>query len=402
MSTKNLNHKQMEYCFLLGRNPLVSIAEIVAKLGNSYQYERSGDRLLMVEGALLNTSGLIKELGGTIKIMAIEAALSENTADDLFHYLTSSEINKAERITFGLSHFGLSGFDLKKVGLTAKKLLVTNGFKVRLVADDRELSSASILNNKLIDNGIDLNIIEHRSRNLLARTEAIQDIKGLSRRDYGRPARDDHSGMLPPKLALILINLAGGQKNRNILDPFCGSGTVLTEALGLGITDIFGSDNSQKAIDDSESNILWTLKEIGLSDSEIDADLFVLSADQLEQKIKQNSIDLIATEPFLGPQRGLFKASEVAKKLENLYSDFLVSADKVCKKGARLAMVWPIFASNNKRVYLKPSLGNWQNISYIPEHLITNEDGSELSPQGRAIYHRPDQKVWREIVVLQK
>ena len=85
----------------------------------------------------------------------------------------------------------------------------------------------------------------------------MQDIESYTKRDRERPKRDAKVGMLPPKLAQIIINLAAGQlpeeKLQNIcdiplgepiprrllgqtvLDPFCGTGVILQEASADGL-----------------------------------------------------------------------------------------------------------------------------------------------------------------------
>ncbi len=95
----------------------------------------------------------------------------------------------------------------------------------------------------------------------LAKTEAVQPFEQFSARDFGRPGRDDLSGMLPPKLAMIMINLAQTSLNSILLDPFCGSGTILSEALLLGYKNLIGSDISEKAVEDTKINIDWIAKE---------------------------------------------------------------------------------------------------------------------------------------------
>src|SRR5438132_1608433 len=81
---------------------------------------------------------------------------------------------------------------------------------------------------------------------ILAQTVKVQDIAAYAQRDQARPKRYAKVGMLPPKLAQIIINLAVGRLPDNqlasicdipageqiprphleltLLDPFCGTG----------------------------------------------------------------------------------------------------------------------------------------------------------------------------------
>src|SRR3989344_7958542 len=88
------------------------------------------------------------------------------------------------------------------------------------------------------------------SQERLAKTCAVQEFEEYSQRDYGRPGRGLVFGSMPPKLAKIMINLAQLPASATILDPFCGSGTILQEALLLGYQNVIGSDVSTKAVAD--------------------------------------------------------------------------------------------------------------------------------------------------------
>lgn len=64
------------------------------------------------------------------------------------------------------------------------------------------------------------------------RTSFVQDIESYTARDQARPMRDARVGMLPPKLAQIIINLALSNNDiTEVLDPFCGTGVVLQEGI---------------------------------------------------------------------------------------------------------------------------------------------------------------------------
>ena len=94
---------------------------------------------------------------------------------------------------------------------------------------------------------------------LVAKVVHVQDVNWWSKKDYGRKKVDRKSGMLPPKVARIMVNLSQTPKDGVIYDPFCGSGTILVEALDSGFAAI-GSDISEKAVNDSVTNTNWFKK----------------------------------------------------------------------------------------------------------------------------------------------
>jgi len=115
-------------------------------------------------------------------------------------------------------------------------------------------------------------------------------------------------GMLPPKLARIMINLSRtpeGHLPEKIYDPFCGTGTVLLEALSLGI-QIAGSDLSEKMITATKKNTQWYYRS---QHPEADnrkpffvSDIFVKDATHSFSKETQRKISnsTIVAEGFLG------------------------------------------------------------------------------------------------------
>jgi len=232
---------------------------------------------------------------------------------------------------------------------------------------------------------------------LIGETLAVQPFKDLSRRDFGRPARDDLSGMLPPKLAQIMINLSQiNDVNAVIIDPFCGSGTVLTEAALLGYKNLFGSDISLKAIEDTRKNLSWTRELYGINDCKIK--LAVKNAVDLSKFIKAEYADAIITEPFLGPQRGMINFNSVMNNLEELYSRALREFRKVLKPGGRVVMIWPLFYGQRP---IAPSYEGFKILDMVPEEL-RNSRFIKKNNRPTIIYGRPGQKVYREVVVLKK
>src|SRR5262249_8047041 len=147
----------------------------------------------------------------------------------------------------------------------------SSGRTVRLVPNQTaELSTAQVIHNKLTSpNGWELVLVRSGQQTIIAQTVSVQNIDSYTVRDRGRPKRDTRVGMLPPKLAQMLINLAVGpaefehiapelsgdvclqpednaklraaRANFTVLDPFCGTGVVLQEALLMGYR-AYGSD----------------------------------------------------------------------------------------------------------------------------------------------------------------
>lgn len=186
--------------------------------------------------------------------------------------------------------------------------------------------------NKLITRGIEFVLAKEGNKILIGETLAVQPFKDLSRRDFGRPARDDFSGMLPPKLAQIMINLAQVQNPEAlIIDPFCGSGTILSEALLMGYKDLLGSDISPKAIADTYKNISWIKDLYKIKDAKVK--VVVKNVTDLSKFIKAESVEAVICEPFLGPQRGLINFKVVISNLEELYSQAIQEFRAILKPG---------------------------------------------------------------------
>jgi tRNA G10 N-methylase Trm11 len=392
----------MDYAFILGTHPAWSVAEIASVLGESGLFWEN-ERILIKKDAEIAAESLIKNLGGVLKIGQIEFFTPLSTpTPQLAKRCARLLVDKASRgegkLVFGLSDQGVGGrFAADKLGLNIKKELKLLNISSRLVTSrDKELSSVVVGQNKLLSKGAELIFFLHRQDLFVVRTLAIQPFKDLSRRDFGRPARDDHSGMLPPKLAQILINCAGARSRGDmILDPFCGSGTIITEAMLMGYQNLIGTDLSERAIKDSRVNAEWIRELYGL---DVRPKFHIKNAMRLSQFFKPNSVDIIVTEPYLGPQRGLDDIEAVKRELENLYAESMSNFYRILKPGGRVAMVWPVFFGHE---FLKPSLDKWQMVKAVPEK-FQKLPWLKLSYRDTLLYHREGQRVWRELIILEK
>ncbi|MBI4835677.1 MAG: hypothetical protein HY817_00285 [Candidatus Abawacabacteria bacterium] len=153
---------------------------------------------------------------------------------------------------------------------------------------------------------------------------AQQDIAAYGDRDYGKPKRSMIRGMLPPKLAQIMLNGAQVATNELIWDPFCGTGTILIEAALLGITNI-GSDKDLEAITATEENIKKLLS--------VEQQALILKVWQQDITLPWEQFDaavnIIVAEGYLGqPQHKKANSPQELRtfwqKVEPIYQKFFL------------------------------------------------------------------------------
>lgn len=393
----------MKYFFILGNNNALSLAELNSVLNLKNPQLLAADFLLAEIDEEINFTALINRLGGTIKLGIIRETLAINTNQlVLVDSAIKMAADKQKRVdegkfNFGLSTYGEGSFNKKDFGIKIKNYFTNQKISSRFVISrENNLSSVVITQNKLIRKGIEIVAIKSQGNIFLAETLAVQPFKDLSRRDFGRPARDDLSGMLPPKLAMNMLNLVKIDYSGTIIDPFCGSGTIINEAALMGYKNFIASDISKKAIDDAYKNFSW-LKDL-YNIENVQLKLAIRNVLALSKFVKAESVDAIITEPYLGPQRGKIDFKSIIEELELLYSQALIEFGKVLKKGGQVVMVWPNFYGQRA---IKPNYQGFTLKNLLPENL-KNSPLLKKSNQGNLIYSRDGQKVFREIIVLEK
>lgn len=384
----------MKYFFVLGNHPALSVAELEAVIPSEKGHYTTPSVFIGDYETELESTRLLEQLGGAIKMGKIVKEI-DYSPHALF--VASLEVlqsaDKAGKFNFGLSYYGTGKVDTRKVGLALKQELKSQGVSCRLVVSrEKTLSSVVVEQNKLVRSGRELVYIGQGKKIFIGVTEAVQPFKALSARDYGRPARDDRSGMLPPKLAQIMINLAQGKKEETILDPFCGSGTIVTEAMLLGYQHIFGSDISPKAIADSKANSEWIHKKYGGQLPKLQ----VYDAARLSTVFKADSVGAVVTETYLGPQRGTINIQKVTPELSRLYQKVLQELLLILKPGARAVVAAPAFIIRNQPQILPLTLRPFKVVGAAAR--VT----AGMTARHTFLYGRPEQRVWREIIVLEK
>lgn len=411
------------YAFLLGAHPIISLAELLSFLINQKiihsDYLWLGTIVIIkIKKPADEVARLQNELGGIIKIFLIKEEfkgkifrLAEKLSPEKL--LKEFFAQNKKKINFGISVYAdpeLSYTELnwlKNYAHNIKRQL-KNKYSIRYVEDQSwSLSSVQVERNRLIDTGAEITLIRNKDNYYIGKTLTVQDYRSYSQRDWDKPSPDAKSGMLPPKLAQMMINLARRPKTKNIYDPFCGSGVVLQEALLLDLK-ILGSDISPEAIKNTIDNLEWFIKlkklpscKLTLCLKEADATKFKWTkADKLET--------VIVTEPYLGPplKAPLFphQAKDIIAKLTDLYVRFFSNLKKNFKHIKTISIVFPVLKTREGLKYLNildeiAKLGYKQK-SVLPAEIAQKDPG--ISHRGGFLYSRPDQFILREIFIFEK
>lgn len=397
--------------FILGSHPELSIAELKAVLRSEYRPVFVSKSVVVIEPIDRNLGELQERLAGIVKVGRVVGELTiwnKTQATDLIASLASSATGK-NKISFGLSVYDLGDKksirflerDLDKLGLEVKKRLKETGRPVRYVkGKEPRLSSAIVETNGLLESGGEYVFLVCENKILIGQTEVVQNFKAWSDRDYGRPARDAKSGMLPPKLARMMINLGGIEpRGAVLLDPFCGSGTVLMEAALLGFGELVGSDISPKAIKDTTTNMKWLARRFDLIIPTLT--LHTTSATDL-LTIHPTPVDLLVTEVFLGNPRVKTLDGQESRRIEAqlipLFRESFESLATLLKPDARAVIAFPAFRRLTRRSSGKSSNEKddaWHRLPLKP--LLTSLGYRILDNH---LYFRESQFVARDIYVL--
>ena len=371
----------MQYFFMLGREPEISLAEIKSVLQKNKITATeitNGHNFLIIDSTSPIDAIIMNELGGTIKFGQIIAKQEKVTPENLFEIIPPTD----NRVVFGISTYNFN-LDLNKFGKQIKSLIKETGAAARFaVSKENPLSSVAVAKNKLIEKGIEFNLFKVGTEVFIGQTLAVQDFERFSRMDYGRPSPDATSGMLPPKLAQMMLNISGVRNDATLLDPFCGSGTVLQQAILLGFRNLSGTDLSPKAIADSQKNLDWLKKEI--NDDDVNVPLTICDIHDLHKIVTPNSVDLIVSEPSLGPALRGFESPQTLNKiifdLERLYRVIFEKFSFVLKRNGIAVVIVPEIRTKNKTYNfdVTPMLGNkfqvlghWQ-YSRPNQHVVRN------------------------------
>ncbi len=424
------------YVVILGRQPALGVGELERLHG--------GDavRWFSDQSATVSVDDFsIDGLGGTQKAGRIRIELSRadwrKASIKIVQEYQKIWANFDGKLTLGISAYGFdaSPRDIQKTGIILKQKLKNSGVSLRLIPNtDAALSSATSHHNKLgtAPNKVELIVIRSRDgRVIIAESIGTQNITAYALRDQKRPKRDAFVGMLPPKLAQIMINLAsnpssrlaisvskhlqpknkatsgpdfilgakpfvngdsrkGDHENMRLLDPFCGTGVILQEGALMGYA-VYGTDLADKMIDFSRANLDW------LADSHHISPTVTLHQGDATTTTWQQPIDAVACETYLGQPFSAppspSKLTEVRGNCDFIISSFLKNLAPQLVAGTPLCVAVPAWRGHDGSLTHLPLISQLDKLGY------TRVEFKNITPDD-LIYYREDQVVARELLVL--
>lgn len=386
------------YAFELGRVKDLCLAELITTLGDEHFIAREKDvAIFQLED--FPPQELQDKLGGTIKIIEIFAEfnhrdkkLKNNLLSALESELEQEFTNHKGKINFAAGILGtnkLHSISTKEILNFSKKFLKKLKINSRFVNKDlhKNPKPSTIYKAKVLEKGIDLSIIKVEKNIYIGKSISIQNIDAYSKRDFHKPSRDAKVGMLPPKLAQTMINLAGNCQS--IYDPFCGTGTILIEGLLMGKESVVGSDISERMIEMTNNNLEWSKKEFKTKGKR---HTFIRDAAFINKTLIGQDVDAIITEGYLGkpvrslPEEGI--REKTFRELANLHTNWLIAAHKSTPDHCKIVMCVAAFKTQKGMHHLPRFQEIIDLAGYKLDQMFT--------------YSRKDQIVARDIAVLSK
>ena len=393
----------MKYVAIAGRQPLISLAEIQALYDKAARLV--GKKLVFFEineDGEENISPDVNRLGGSLKL----GKFFDIDFNKLAKFLATA--HPEGKITLGISDFSKqkkSGL-AKQKSMELKRSLARVGRSVRVItSNEPEISSATAHHNQLGEKAgcFEIFLIDRE----IYLSLGTQNITAYTERDQARPARDAKVGMLPPKLAQILINLCGKlPEGARVLDPFCGTGVVLQEAAIMGYVP-YGTDLNERMVEYSKKNLSWLFNERNRKRFKIlpgliqkkDQILNAISVGDATSFTWEGEIDAVAFEGYLGapmskpPVDIKFKTEKA--KCREIAMGFMKNITPQIKSGTPVVMALPAWLRENGKYAGLNILDEIQEMGYNFEKF------QDLS-QSDLLYYREGQIVAREIIVIRK
>ena len=391
------------FAFELWREFRLSIAEIIAIFpkGNIIFLNK---QILLLENIskeeILNNA---KKIWWTIKV--IEIYWTKNL-DDIKSQINDIFLNDLNilwyiwKFNYWVSLYWKSDISLKEILKISKNVVKSLWLNPRFInKDDKNISSVMIVKEALIKKETDFNFIFFEDKLSFWKTIFVQDFYSYSNRDYGK-ITDMNIGMLPPKLAQMMINIGNTNSKDNsvIYDPFVWLWTVLIESIYMWNKLVFWSDISDRMVNTTIEN-LSKLK----SKLEFESEIIMQNAKYISEINFLDKVDLIVTEWYLWEimtksNISIERIDKQTKKLKDLYEWFFLWLKNLWFKW-NIVISFPFWDLKWKYLFFEDIYAIINKYLLVNE-LLPNDLEFQTTKMWSLLYKRDSQLVWREIFNL--
>lgn len=314
-----------EYIFLFGKNRDLSILELVSYLMKKelkYHIDKIIDEYAIITIEDFDCKKAINELGGITKIAE-------------YFDIKDIKIYK-NKLLYGFNLF----YPADEIAEDLKKLFKQEKVKASLKKPRQGNIFSPRESNKL-----DIELIIFKNK--IARVIATSKPSAFKERDENRPYFDKLK-VTSLRLCKIFVNITQVKQNETLLDPFVGAGSILQEAMILGI-NVIGIDNDEKSAEGAIKNLNWIKTKYKLK-----SNFKVYNIDNKEVDSLIDQVDGVATEPYFGP---FFKKIprydeiiKLAKEIEKIYFNILTKLKKIVKKNGIIVFPVPVYKTSNGKI----------------------------------------------------
>lgn len=343
----------MKTFFILGRNPELSRAEVLEFLkarDRTFSEVSFDDNILIIEtneGEKFD----VQEFGGVMWIGSVDF---EGDNNGFKNYIEKNEIIPDDKFSYGV--FGNLDIDVIKEKFKSrrkkavqkhgsKQIEFQNGNKTGIPKADYYLLYTEV--NDLIYFG---------------RVFQEYDNYNVKKRDMEKPVRRE-SLAISPRLSKILVNLSGAKPRDLMIDPFCGVGGILQEAL-LKRINVYGADKDKQATIDAIKNLKWVEDKFNFKSKYTVENIDSRKAPDLQ-------FAAVATETPLGKvlrkKPNSNEARQIIENFEAYMIPILQRIKKVKKPKAHISITFPVINGlhvnvekisdkTGLRVYMNPIL----------------------------------------------
>lgn len=395
------------YAAFLGNQPRLSIAELGACVPDCRVLRVVERTVAIIETPAELAQVDLDRWGGTM-LLARSMHDTPSSVADVPAMLVEQTGGSKGKVTFALRGIGIDSRAVRDLYRTCKDALKKAGRPSRYVGNERIPAATALLHDAgLVDGseGCEVVMVSEKDFLFIGRTVAAQNPDAYTKRDMEKPVRDTRAGLLPPKLAQMMLNYAlfllpdAARKKGalTVLDPFCGTGVIPIETLLRG-WHVLASDKSEKAVSGCQKNVEWTRKEYKVKKTEVKSQVW--KQDATKPFVLKEKPDVVVSETMLGPAlsaRPTVKdAQSMRAEADKLEMAFLENAAATLP-GVPLVLTFPIWYQRTGPQRLERV---WQAITDAGYEAVLPPGVEKEDERASLVYRRGDQFVGREIVLL--